>query len=129
VISAELQVLLGRGDGTFQLQNTFSINGTPFGIAMADFNRDGSLDVVIGSFYSKTMGVFTGNGDGSLKSMGPVHVRKYTRGVATGDFDGDGTPDFVASASGFNLGSTLVVMPGKGKPLNHRSAEPSHKPQ
>lgn len=124
VIRPELHVLLGRGDGTFQLQNTYSINDMPFGIAMADFNGDGSLDVVVGSFNWKTMNVFTGNGDGTLTSVRPVHAGIYTRCVAIGDFDGDGTPDFVASASLFNPRSTLLVVPGKRRP-----AEPSHQPQ
>jgi hypothetical protein len=70
-------------------------------VAVGDFNRDGSADLVVadGYFLSDSMYVLLGNGDGSFQAP-----RRYTVGtgpvsVTVGDFLGNGVLD-VASANG-----------------------------
>ena len=42
-----VSVLLGHGDGTFEDRaQAFEVDDGPYGVAVADFNRDGALDVV-----------------------------------------------------------------------------------
>lgn len=44
-----LNMLLGNGDGTFQVGVSMASGAQPEGIAAGDFNRDGALDIVTGS--------------------------------------------------------------------------------
>lgn len=87
-----IQPLLGKGDGTFTPSTAFS-NGTSFySLFVADFNRDGNLDLAV-----QTNGLYgfmlLGNGDGSFTSF-PQSV--FVGGTITGgDFNNDGIPDMV----------------------------------
>jgi FG-GAP-like repeat/FG-GAP repeat len=58
-------IYLGNGDGTFSSGSTYSL-GSPeqpsFGIAIADFNRDGKPDIAAENI------VLLGNGDGTFQS-------------------------------------------------------------
>ena len=61
---AAVSVLLGNGDGTFQPKKTYFAtgpNGTPQALALADFNGDGAVDVVIVDFHAQTIVVRYGN--------------------------------------------------------------------
>jgi FG-GAP-like repeat/FG-GAP repeat len=92
----------GNGDGTFQGAvddvQAFPIDG--IGVAAADFNGDGKLDVMLGSPYMVVAAL--GNGDGTFQIQSPltVYVPQFasatgTMVLATGDFDLDGKPDAV----------------------------------
>jgi hypothetical protein len=40
-----ISTLLGNGDGTFQSYTAYEVDGAPDGVAAADFNQDGRLDI------------------------------------------------------------------------------------
>lgn len=66
-------ILLGSGAGWFQAPKTYqtglSVRGyTRAGIAAADFNRDGHLDLVVKSQLNPSLSLLLGNGDGSLRA-------------------------------------------------------------
>jgi len=55
-------ILLGKGDGTFGVQTTFSTgdNSQPYGLAVANFNNDHRSDVVVVNYGLNTVGVLLG---------------------------------------------------------------------
>ncbi len=90
-------VLLGNGDGTFQSGAAYDSGGTyASSIAVADFDGDGKMDVVVSNGFSATVGVLRGNGNGTLQPVVTYasggHLATF---VATADLNGDGKPDIV----------------------------------
>jgi hypothetical protein len=67
---------------------------SPRNIAVADFNKDGKLDLVIWS--NSSMVVMLGNGDGTFKA--PITAASQGGAPVVGDFNGDGIPDLAISA-------------------------------
>jgi hypothetical protein len=103
-----IRVLLGKGDGTFQVASSAVGFNHPTSVTPGDFNGDGITDIAI---TSPTVGlvVMLGNGDGSFRPAPPVPYSGSPGQVAVGDFDGDGNADLAyADASGsvlVNLGN------------------------
>src|SRR5260370_6577212 len=101
--SGNVYVWLGRGDGSFQNVSTYSIESVATNgiktVAAGDLNRDGNLDLVMGTWQG--VGVLLGIGDGSFRT-GPAYpaprLMPYALAGArsvVADVDGDGVPDVV----------------------------------
>jgi hypothetical protein len=87
-------VLMGNGDGTFQNPVAYSTE-LAYSLAIADFNNDGNLDIVVANLDPSTVSVYLGNGDGTFQ---PPIASDTTYGsyyVVVGDFNNDGKPDVV----------------------------------
>jgi subtilisin family serine protease len=103
--SQTVGVLLGNGDGTFQPEVEYYVPGPPLSVAVADFNKDGHLDIVAGLEGGPTTGPFaTLLGDGTGRFGTPL-TRPSDRSAAVGEFtgttvlatdlNGDGYPDIL----------------------------------
>jgi hypothetical protein len=119
-----LDVLLGNGDGTFQVKSTVpflvdpslpGITEAVTSVAVGDFRGDGKQDIVANA--GGNLSVLLGNGDGTFQNparlnVGPVAVDS----LALGDFTGDGKLDIATSNSAppFSGGPTLSVLAGNG---------------
>jgi hypothetical protein len=106
--SGAFNVLLGNGDGTFQLAHTYNTGG--YGgtaISVADVNGDGKFDVIVTNTYisasdesTGSVSVFLGNGDGSFQAPATYASGGFsTLGVAVADVDGDSKPDILTGNS------------------------------
>lgn len=101
-----VSVLLGEGNGKLQLAQTYSSGAnTALSIAIADFDKDGHLDLAIAnqcqdsSCQNGAVSVLLGNGDGTFRSaQSYASAGYYTDSIAVGDFNGDGNPDLVVAS-------------------------------
>jgi hypothetical protein len=111
-----LSIFLGKGDGTFKDPLSFPI-GAPYasGIAVADVDRDGTLDLVttnslVGAGRSnRTVSVLLGRNDGTFDKPDVYDVGgdQPILPVVT-DLNGDGLPD-IATPDGYP-GSEVSVL-------------------
>lgn len=106
-----IQVALGKGDGTFATAATVAgpdlmrqmLGTTQYApLAVADMNGDGNLDIVAlgasASTYKLQLAVSLGVGDGTFKTpLTQIYTAQALSGVgmAIGDFNADGKPDVV----------------------------------
>ncbi len=113
-----------RGDGTFtDVTIAAGINrafGPGLGIATADVNADGWIDIFVANDQSENQ-LWMNQGDGTFRNMalmagvalGAGGEDKADMGVDFGDFDNDGDEDlFITELTG--QGSTLYVNDGAG---------------
>jgi hypothetical protein len=106
--SDNISVLLGNGDGTFGSHIDTPVNlasGSPGSVAVADFNGDGRLDVVVGSVYDSVVTLLDGNGDGTFQAPQQFATGPASTFVTVADFNGDGLPDVAAADAGTAPGS------------------------
>jgi FG-GAP-like repeat len=125
---ANIQVALGKGDGTFSTPATVAgpdimvqsfTDVIPASIAVADMNGDGIPDIVAlgstSSTYDAEVAIALGNGDGTFKApILTIYAGQYLnndQGLAVADFNGDGKLDvaivdpYIQTNSGISLGN------------------------
>src|SRR5206468_4204478 len=92
---------LGDGRGGFS-----DASGSPFaagngmdGIVVADFNKDGNLDLAATAQFDNTVLLFAGDGLGgfSMATSSPFPVGNGPNSIVGGDFNRDGKADFAAA--------------------------------
>jgi hypothetical protein len=116
VVSDDLTIMLGNGNGTFQ-SSQMDVGIGMAEIAVGDFNRDGSKDLAIAG-SSARLYLLRGNGDGTFTqqpTLEPIPEDPFARDgtdVDVGDFNHDGIQDLVVA---FALnGSKTVIYIGNG---------------
>ncbi|HEV3221323.1 MAG TPA: VCBS repeat-containing protein [Puia sp.] len=115
---SSVTILLGNGKGEFSASpgSPFFSNRFPNDIAIADFNKDGNLDLGIANTEVSFLTVLLGNGKGQFeqapKSPFKVSSKPHTHGIATGDFNGDGNLDLATDSWGENK---ILIIFGDGK--------------
>jgi hypothetical protein len=108
-----LFVFLGKGNGTFAPGVSYGLVGNQavLVMAVADFNGDGHLDVVLAASGGSSAGlvsVYIGNGNGTFQpAITSTGVTRPTS-LATGDFNGDGKLDLALSDSSTSETSILL---------------------
>jgi hypothetical protein len=103
----DVQVYLGKGDGTFVEAPSVSSSTTTYSASIADLNGDGSEELIFTS-TSGSVSVALGKGDGTFQA--PI---SYAFGSSSGeaivtDVNGDGKLDVVVTNGAANAVSVLL---------------------
>ena len=115
ISTSNFGIFLGCTNGTFFDQLTYSTGdfSEPLGIAVADFDRDGRLDVVTANYGTNNVGIFLGHASESF-----LNAPDYSTGlssqpvsIAVGDFNNDTHSDIVVANNGTN---NIMVLFGSG---------------
>ncbi len=120
--SGTATVLLNNRRGNFSIFTSIQTNFTIGAATLADFNLDGTLDLVIagssGSSGSTTpVYIYFGNGNGVFSSPTITTFQGSASAVSSGDFNEDGLPDIAIAntASSGSFGAvTLFLNAGFG---------------
>ncbi len=118
-------ILIGNGNGTFQVRSRIQIDETfaPLHVAVADYNRDGLLDIArtMGDGTNGLLQILRGNGDGTFQAPNRYLVPPPGRGgimILAGDWNGDAKPDiaFVEGGAGAPTTDVLTNTTGAAPP-------------
>ena len=98
-VTGNLDILLGRGDGTFTVTKA-AIAGGPVGIASGDFDGDGHQDVAIVHSALRLNGtnllsILHGNGNGTFTPLSSYVLPAVPAQINVADMNGDGKPDLI----------------------------------
>ena len=127
-LPATVLVLLGNGNGTFQVGASSNLPEFPDQITVADFNGDGKADLALAEPALGTIpqfegiSILLGNGDGTFQIAVnyPVDTSTYEPTqvpVVVSDFNGDGIPDMayvVYNEYGGNGSASVYLGNGDG---------------
>lgn len=108
-----LYVALGKGDGTFIPGSVHASAKFPSGLAAADFNGDGIVDLLMDNSEGGHK-LHLGKGDGTFQpptQVPGVQGWVYNSGVIAADFNRDGKIDIAFIG---NTGSSFTVQLGNG---------------
>ncbi|UWZ83342.1 FG-GAP-like repeat-containing protein [Occallatibacter riparius] len=114
-----VSVLLGKGDGTFEVQPSFSPGGVPWAFTVCDLNKDGIPDLAFANSSSDSpnnyppgfVSVVIGHGNGTFGNPTSYPSETNIAGIASGDVTGDGIPDIIVSHF---VGNALALLKGNG---------------
>ncbi|HEX9137013.1 MAG TPA: FG-GAP-like repeat-containing protein, partial [Nitrospirota bacterium] len=107
-----VSVLLGNGDGTFQMPVNYETGSNPWAVVVGDFDGDGFLDLGVANKDGPNVSILFGNNDGTFQAALNSSAGPRPLALASGDLNGDGMPDVVVS----NLNSgTVSVLLAKGR--------------
>jgi FG-GAP-like repeat len=115
---SSVTILINQGNRNFKQPagSPFYAGHFPNDINIADFNKDGNLDIAFANHEKKYFSVLLGNGKGQFQSAPhspfAVQVKPHTHGIISADFNNDGILDIATDSWGVD---SIVILNGDGK--------------
>jgi hypothetical protein len=108
-----VSILLGDGNGRFELPKRIPVSGLTNSIDQADLNGDGVTDLAVTTLGSTagTVAVLFGTPSGDFSLAGTLQLSGLPQTVRIGDLNGDDNPDIAVTQSGVN---SIAVFLGNG---------------
>jgi uncharacterized protein (TIGR03437 family) len=115
-------ILLGKGDGTFGAPASFPAGPYPSPFVIADFNKDGKLDLAVGGETGNSaasivgsVSILLGKGDGTFAAPASIKLGTGPSSIVATDFTGDGNVDLAVLDPGVSqTGASLWMLLGNG---------------
>jgi hypothetical protein len=115
--SNSISIFLGNGNGTFQTPAPapilLPVGSLPTGLAAADVNGDGNVDLISANQGTNTVSVFFGNGNGTFQTPTNYPTGNAPVYVALGDFNNQGALDMAianhGAATANNSGNSVTI--------------------
>ena len=115
-------ILIGKGNGTFDLPSTIPVGDLPTAIATADFNHDGFADLVVTNALDGSVTLLLGRSGGTFESGGTFNVGEQPQALVVGDFNSDQLPDLAVANQQSNDVSILLNKSSGGFQAQQRFA-------
>ncbi|CAF4785626.1 unnamed protein product [Rotaria sp. Silwood1] len=119
MVSDDVSVLLGYGNGSFENQTRYSVDFHPMCVTVGDFNNDTRLDIAVASYGNNDVSILLGYGNGSFGNQTRYSVGSSPYCLTVGDFNNDTRLDIVVANSESNDVSVLLGY-GNGSFENHK---------
>ncbi len=110
-VDRSLTVRQAAGGSTFSTAVNYAVGMYPDGVATADFDRDGKMDLAVVNWVEGTVSILPGRGDGTFGAPRSQSTGVGPMALAIGDFNGDGKPDVAVSNL---LSQDITILLGAG---------------
>ena len=119
----DVTILVGNGDGTFQVAPPISLGGgspSILSLVTGDFTNDGRTDLAVAStdyYNGDSIDVLLGDGDGTFALLPPISLGLnvvYPAAIVAGDFNDDGKLDLATADANGNGADDFSVYLGHG---------------